>query len=240
MRIRNYGKVEDGLDVPDLVELQIGRYQQFLQADAAPDQRQPVGIEGVFREAFPIVSRDGAVSLDYVSYDLSRPKHSPDECRKLKLTYGFPLRVRFRLNKEQPVEEEIHIGNVPAMIGSGEFIINGAERVIVTQLHRSPGVDFIEEAVGPTQKVYTCRIIPERGSWIELQVSKKDILETRIDQGGKLPATLLLRAMSPDLSTNEDILKHFYGCEPLSVAQGEPIEHIAGRRVVADIVDQNS
>ncbi len=240
MRIRNYGKVEDAAAIPDLAALQKRRYERFLQADTPPEEREPVGMEAVFREAFPIRSRNGELSLDYVSYQLDRPRYSPDECRKLKLTYGYPLRVLFRLTKDSPVEQEVYLGEAPAMVGSGEFIINGAERVVVAQLHRSPGVDFIEIGSSPTHKQHSCRIIPERGSWIELEVSPKDVLDARIDQGGKIPATLLLRAMSPDLSTNEDLIKRFYECEQLSVDAGQPLERIAGRRVVADIVDQAS
>ena len=239
MRVRNYGKVEDGLGVPDLAALQATRYEQFLQADVPSDQRANEGIEAIFRESFPVTSRDGALSLDYVCYELGRPRHTPDECRKLRLTYGRPIRVVFRLSKEQPVEEGVYLGDIPVMVGSGEFIINGADRVVVCQLHRSPGVDFIEEITGPNRKAHTCRLIPERGSWIEFAVSKTDSLEARIDQGGKISATTLLRATSPDLSTNEDLIKVFYGSESLSVTAEQSPEVVAGRRVVADIVDQS-
>ena len=240
MRIRNYGKVQDALAVPELAALQAKRYEAFLQADVPSAELEPQGLEATFREAFPITSRDGSLSLDYVSYGLGRPRHTPSECRKLRLSYGRPLRVTFRLNKEQPVEEDLYLGDVPVMVGSGEFVINGADRVVVCQLHRSPGVDFIEERGASNRKSYVCRLIPDRGSWIELSTSKADSLDARIDQGGKVPATMLLRATSPDLSTSEDIIRQFYESEALSVGSGQSLDQVAGRKIVADIVDQTT
>ena len=240
MRIRNYGKVQDALLVPDLAALQTSRYDSFLQADVPSGERKHEGLEAIFREAFPITSRDGSLSLDYVSYGLGRPRHTPSECRKLRLTYGRPFRVTFRLSKEQPVEEDLYLGDVPMMVGSGEFVISGADRVVVCQLHRSPGVDFIEEKGASNRKTHICRLIPERGSWIELATSKVDSLDARVDQGGKVPATMLLRAMSPDLSTNEDLIKQFYASESLTVGRTQTLGRVTGRRIVADIVDQGT
>ena len=136
---------------------------------------------------------------DYIKYELGKPRYGPDECRQLRLTYGRPFRVWLRLNKEQPVEEEVYLGDMPIMIGGGEFIINGAERVVVSQLHRSPGVDFVVETEAGDRKLHCCRIIPERGSWIEINVTKKDTLGVRIDQSGKFSAMTLLRGHGPDL-----------------------------------------
>ncbi len=110
-------------------------------------------------------------------YELGKPRYEPDECRQLRLTYGRPFRVWLRLTKEQPIEEEVYLGDMPIMLGGGEFIINGAERVVVSQLHRSPGVDFVSEIEAGDRRTLSCRIIPERGSWIELNTSKKDTLE---------------------------------------------------------------
>ncbi len=127
------------------------------------------------------------------------------------LTYGRPFRVWLRLNKDQPIEEEVYLGDLPIMLGGGEFIINGAERVVVSQLHRSPGVDFVMEQDGTSdRKLPSCRIIPERGSWIEINVTKKEMLSVRIDQSGKFSAMTLLRAMSPDYSTDSEIIRAFY------------------------------
>jgi DNA-directed RNA polymerase beta subunit len=134
------------------------------------------------------------MALEYVGYELGRPRYTPDECRRLRLTYGAPFKVRVRLEKDDGIEEEVYLGEIPLMLGGGEFIINGAERVIVTQLHRSPGVDFSVDIQAGERKLHSCWIIPERGSWIELNVNKKDALQVRIDQSGKFPCTSLLRA----------------------------------------------
>ncbi len=123
------------------------------------------------------------ISLEYIKYELGKPRYDPDECRQLRLTYGRPFRVWLRLRKAEgePVEEEVYLGDMPIMIGGGEFIINGAERVVVRQLHRSPGVDFVVEREAD-KDLHSCRIIPERGCWIEINVTKKDTLGVRIDQ----------------------------------------------------------
>ena len=153
----------------------------------------------MLREIFPIESYDKTLKLEYLRYELGKPRYEPDECRQLRLTYGRPFRVWLRLNKEQPIEEEVYLGDMPIMLGGGEFIINGAERVVVSQLHRSPGVDFVVEMEAGERRLHSCRIIPERGSWIELNITKKDTLSVRIDQSGKFSAMTLLRAMDPEV-----------------------------------------
>ena len=145
--------------------------------------------------------------LEYVRYELGKPRYEPDECRQLRLTYGRPFRVWLRLNKEQPIEEEVYLGDMPIMLGGGEFIINGAERVVVSQLHRSPGVDFVSEMEAGERRLHSCRIIPERGSWIEINVTKKDSLTVRIDQSGKFSVMTLLRAMDPKYGQDADMLR---------------------------------
>ena len=209
-QIRNFGRFGDAVDVPPLTDVQTRSYDRFLQLDVAPDKRTPSGLEGVLREIFPIESYDKTLSLQYIKYELGKPRYGPDECRQLRLTYGRPFRVWLRLNKEQPVEEEVYLGDMPIMIGGGEFIINGAERVVVSQLHRSPGVDYVVETEASERRLHSCRIIPERGSWIEINVTKKDTLGVRIDQSGKFSAMTLLRAMDPAFSTNGTILGAFY------------------------------
>src|SRR5258708_4863213 len=152
------------------------------------------------------------------------------------VTYGRPFRVWLRLNKEQPVEEEVYLGDMPIMIGGGEFIINGAERVVVSQLHRSPGVDYVVETEAADRKLHSCRIIPERGSWIEINVTKKDTLGVRIDQSGKFSAMTLLRAMDPAYSSDSDILQAFYPTEtfPVTPATRDQLE---GALAVGDVID---
>src|SRR6476661_10169341 len=207
---RNFGRYGDAVEVPNLTDVQTRSYDRFLQLDIAPDKRTATGLEGVLREIFPIESYDKTLSLQYIKYELGKPRYGPDECRQLRVTYGRPFRVWLRLNKEQPVEEEVYLGDMPIMIGGGEFIINGAERVVVSQLHRSPGVDYVVETETGERKLHSCRIIPERGSLIEINVTKKDTLGVRIDQSGKFSAMTLLRAMDKTYSSDEDILKAFY------------------------------
>src|SRR5262245_63583955 len=173
--IRRFGSQLDQVPIPDLTEIQTRSYAAFLQLETATDKRADQGIESVLREIFPIESYDKTLRLEYLRYELGKPRYEPDECRQLRLTYGRPFKVWLRLTKEQPVEEEVYLGDMPIMLGGGEFIINGAERVVVSQLHRSPGVDFISEKEGE-RDLHSCRVIPERGSWIELNVTKKDAL----------------------------------------------------------------
>ena len=134
---RQFGTKRDPYAIPDLTEIQTKSYARFLQYETPPDKRKDEGLEGVLREIFPIESYDKKLSLGYLRYELGKPRYEPDECRQLRLTYGRPFRIWLRLNKEQPIEEEVYLGDLPIMLGGGEFIINGAERVVVSQLHRS-------------------------------------------------------------------------------------------------------
>lgn len=238
-QIRHFGRRGDAIEVPDLTEVQTESYNRFLQYDKAPEKRACVGLEAVLQEVFPIESYDKSIRLEYLKYELGKPRYDADECRKLRLTYGRPFRVWLRLVKEQPVEEEVYLGDMPIMIGGGEFIINGAERVVVSQLHRSPGVDFTMELEGADRKLHSCRIIPERGSWIEINVSKRDTFSIRIDQSGKFSAMTLLRAMDPDLSTDADILTAFHEVQSIKV-NAENAPALEGRRVVGDVIDAHS
>ncbi len=146
--VRHFGSRRHPYGIPDLTEIQTRSYSAFLQYEAAPQERQDRGLEGVMREIFPIESYDKSLRLEYVRYELGKPRYEPDECRQLRLTYGRPMKVILRLTKEQPIEEEVYLGDLPIMLGGGEFIIDGAERVVVSQLHRSPGVDFVAELEG--------------------------------------------------------------------------------------------
>src|SRR5579862_3014648 len=246
-QIRNFGRFGDTAEVPPLTEIQTRSYDRFLQLEAVPEKRTATGLEGVLREIFPIESYDKTLSLDFIKYELGKPRYGPDECRQLRLTYGRPFRVWLRLNKEQPVEEEVYLGDMPIMIGGGEFIINGAERVVVSQLHRSPGVDFVVETEAGDRKFHSCRIIPERGSWIEINATKKDTLGVRIDQSGKFSALTLLRAMDPAYSTTADILKEFlpieklkFGKDPTAIRArlvGDPETGIMPMVAAQDVID---
>jgi DNA-directed RNA polymerase subunit beta len=234
--VRHFGSRRASHSIPDLTEIQTRFYDAFLQYDVPSNKRKDHGIEGVLREIFPIESYDKTVKIEYLRYELGKPRYDPDECRQLRLTYGRPLRVLLRLTREQPIEEEVYLGDIPIMLGGGEFIINGAERVVVSQLHRSPGIDFVADTESSDRKTYNCRIIPERGSWIELNVSKKDTLQVRIDQSGKFSALTLLRAMDPKFSRDSEILKLFYKTTVEKVAGGRSVPKLEGRIAVDDIV----
>jgi len=210
---RNFGKMQDAVEIPDLVAVQRDSYAKFLQKDVAPTKRTDTGLEALFREIFPIESYDKKMTLEYICYELEKPHYTPLECRQLRLTYAYPLKIHCRLRSESGsdlAEQAIYLGEMPVMIGGGEFIVNGAVRVIVSQLHRSPGVDFLIESKEGDRVLHGGRIIPERGSWIEIGVTQKDILVVKIDQSSKIPATVFLRAISPDYTSSEAILKLFY------------------------------
>jgi DNA-directed RNA polymerase subunit beta len=235
---RNFGRIHDDFPVPDLTQIQTRSYERFLQADDPVDSRLDSGLEGVFREIFPIESYDKTLRLEFLRYDLGKPRYDPDECRQLRLTYGRPLHVWLRLNKgETTLEESVYLGDMPIMIGGGEFIINGAERVVVSQLHRSPGVDFVVEVESSDKKLHACRVIPERGSWIELAVTKKDTLGVRIDQSGKFSSMTLLRAMSPAFSSDDGILEAFYEAEDVDSSDPKCAAALENKVACGDVVD---
>lgn len=235
--VRKFGSGLDTLEIPPLTELQTKSYSLFLQEDAPADKRKSMGLEGVFQEIFPVESYDKSVSLEYLRYELGKPRYTPDECRQLRLTYGTPMKVWLRLNREQPIEEEVYLGDIPVMLGGGEFIINGAERVVVSQLHRSPGCDFVEEIETTTdRKLPSCRVIPERGSWIEFNITKKDSFSVRIDQSGKFSVMTLLRAMAPELSSDSELLRIFYDTKVEKVVDGRSVSKLEDKVAVDDVV----
>ncbi|HQU42980.1 MAG TPA: DNA-directed RNA polymerase subunit beta, partial [Pirellulales bacterium] len=235
-KVIRFGSERKHQSIPDLTEIQTRSYDAFLQLDTPSDKRKDQGIEGVLREIYPIESYDKTLQLQYLRYDLGKPRYTPDECRQLRLTYGRPFKVWLRLTKEQPIDEEVYLGDMPIMLGGGEFIINGAERVVVSQLHRSPGVDFVSEMEGMERRLHSCRIIPERGSWIELNVSKKEVLTVRIDQSGKFSALTLLRAMDAKYSQNSDLIRCFFETTVEKVVDGRSVGKIEGKLAVTDVV----
>jgi DNA-directed RNA polymerase subunit beta len=198
-KVRNFAKRGDAIAVPDLTKVQTEAYERFLQLGKGPEERDPnLGLEALLREIYPIKSYDETMSLEYLNYVLEEPRYTADECRELRLTYGRPFRVTVLLKREgkpDMPQEDIYLGEFPIMLGGGEFIVNGAERVIVSQLHRSPGVDFEIMSSEGDRPLHKARIIPERGSWIELEVTKKDVLAMKIDQSTKMAATTILRCL---------------------------------------------
>src|SRR4030042_6187907 len=173
---RSFGQVRDAVAIPDLVAIQRSSYDRFLQRDVAPTKRKPVGLEAIFQETFPIESYDKKMLLEYLYYELEKPHYTPMQCRQLRLTYGYPLKIWCRLRTkegEDLAEQAMYLGEMPVMIGGGEVIVNGAVRVIVSQLHRSPGVDFLIESKEGDRVLHGGRTLPERGSWIEIGVTQK-------------------------------------------------------------------
>ncbi len=234
-KIRLFEKKGDALPVPDLTQVQVDGYARFLQIGKNPEERNPqLGLESLLREVFPIKSYDETMSLEYLTYSLEAPRYTADECRELRLTYGYPFKIGVRLKREgrdEVLEEEIFLGEFPIMMGGGEFIVNGAERVIVSQLHRSPGVDFSILSSEADRPLHSARIIPERGSWIELEVTKKDVLAMRIDQSTKLTATTFLRCLDESVSTTEALLSLFYEVTDVKAEAVRP-EHWAAETII--------
>ena len=232
--IRNFGKIEDAIEVPDLIEVQLDSYNRFIQFDAQLNKRKNQGLEALYREIFPIVSYDKTMELEYLGYELESPRYTLEQCRELRLTYGYPLKVHCRLKRQDAddiAEQAIYLGEMPVMIGGGEFIINGAERVIVNQLHRSPGVDFGIDSKDGDRVLHGARIIPERGSWIEISVTKKDVMVIRIDQSSKIPATTFLRAMDEKYGKTEDLIRLFYKTKKVKVKKLDPVMWSVGQIV---------
>ncbi len=234
-KVRNFAKRGDAIDVPNLNQVQHDAYERFLQFTKGPETRDvQMGLESLLKEVFPIKSYDETMSLEYLHYVLEEPRYTPDECRELRLTYGRPFRIAVRLKRENHPdlpEEDIYLGEFPIMMGGGEFIVNGAERVIVSQLHRSPGVDFSIVSSEADRPLHSTRIIPERGSWIELEVTKKDVLAMRIDQSTKLAATTFLRCLDESISTTDALISLFYVVSDIK-AENVRADHWAAATII--------
>ncbi len=217
---KDFGKLPEVMDVPYLLAIQLDSYRKFTQADSPVDDRDDIGLHAAFKSVFPISSYSGNAALEYVSFSLGKPVFDVSECTLRGTTYAAPLRVRVRLiiyDKESSSkaikdikEQEVYMGEIPLMTENGTFVINGTERVIVSQLHRSPGV-FFEHDKGKTHSsgklLYSARVIPYRGSWLDFEFDPKDLVYVRIDRRRKLPATILLRALA---YSNEEMLEVFF------------------------------
>src|SRR5580693_9311623 len=236
----NFGKIKEIVIPPNMIELQTNSYTEFLQADTTPKRRDKhFGLEAVFREVFPIDSYDGKCSLDFDSYEIGEPKVDWLECLREGLTYGAPLYVTFLLKEDKhSKEEKVFMGELPLMTPQGTFVINGAERVIVSQLHRSPGLAF-EATQHPNGKLlHSFRIIPDRGSWYEAQFDTSDLLYVYLDRKKrrrKFLTTTFFRALG--YGTDEDILKLFYEIEDLNVKDAEKLEDLQNKVLIEDATD---
>ncbi|HMP72775.1 MAG TPA: DNA-directed RNA polymerase subunit beta [Kiritimatiellia bacterium] len=241
----NFGKLTDILAPPDLIEMQNNSYRDFLQLDVAPTKRKPVGLQAVLKEVFPIESYDGKVILDFVKYEIKETKMGPLECIREGQSYTASLYVTFRLKDGDEVrEEDVYMGEVPLMTEQGSFIVNGAERVIVSQLHRSPGICFEQSVHANGSLLYSFRIIPDRGSWLEVQFDTSDNLNIYLDRTRrrrKFLASTFLRALGYD--TDDDLMGLFYGLQDLSLkglnASDEELAKYVLREDVIDIASQS-
>jgi DNA-directed RNA polymerase subunit beta len=205
-KFRSFAKAKDNFELPSLLDIQVKAYEDFLQRDAAADKRTDTGLEEVFREVFPLESYDGQIKLEYISYYLGKEKYSSFECQRRSMTYSAPLKVKLRLITPVDIkEQEVYFGDFPLMTETGTFIINGDERVVVSQIQRPPGVSF-EEEVHPTGKsIYYGRIIPARGAWFEIKYDLNDVMLAYVDRRRNFPASQILRIMG--LTTAEDMQK---------------------------------
>ena len=253
---KHFEEIKRIIDIPNLIDIQKNSYQRFLQSDLPASARQNIGLEAVFRSVFPIRDFSETCSLEYVEYSLGTPKYDVEECHQRGMTFAAPMKVRVRLvswdvDKDSGVqsirdikEQEVYFGEIPLMTENGTFIINGTERVIVSQLHRSPGV-FFDHDKGKTHSsgkiLYSARVIPYRGSWLDFDFDHKDILYVRIDRRRKLPATVLLKALG---YTAEELLDYYYDTEEI-IVDGDvykkkvDLDLLTGQRATLDVVDEN-
>jgi len=233
---------EEIIDLPNLIEVQIKSYDQFLQMDKFPEERESIGLQEVFNETFPIKSYDEKTTLEFLSYNLGVPKYAPEECIRRGITYNVTLKVRFRLTDETGIkEEEVYMGTIPVMTEKGTFIINGAERVVVSQLHRSPGINFEQERHPKGNVIYSMRMIPYRGSWLEAAFDTNDLIHVYIDRKKrrrKILATSFIRALG--YSTDSDIIEEFFKTSKHLVKSEKDFTKLVGKILAENVIDAQS
>jgi DNA-directed RNA polymerase subunit beta len=258
VRIRKtFSKNKQLIEIPNLIELQKSSYEAFLQKDMDPDRRGIAGLNGVFKSVFPVSDFNNTASLEFVSYTLEPAKYDVEECRQRGMTYAAPIKVTLRLivfdvdeesgsrSIRDVKEQEVYLGEIPLMTSSGSFIINGTERVVVSQLHRSPGVFFDHDGGKNNvsgKLIYSARVIPYRGSWLDVEFDQKDLIHVRIDRRRKFPVTILLKALGYN---TEQLLEFFYDLDEVTVKGGKlfrklEIERMSGQRALVDILDPKS
>ncbi len=252
----NFGKVKPLLEVPYLLEFQRRSYENFLQRSVAPEDRKDQGLQAAFKSVFPISDYNETATIEFLSYSIGEPKFTPRECIEKGITYGAPLKINVRLDLydidedgrkllKESREQEVYMGELPLMTDTGTFIINGTERVIVSQLHRSPGVFFSPDKTkthASGRPLYTARVIPARGSWLDFEFDTKDLLYVRIDRRKKIPATIVLKALGYN---KEDLLRIFYPTEIIKIKGKKeftrPVSPIlAGSRSMVEVTDPST
>ena len=235
----HFGKLKEAILPPNLIELQIDSYDEFFQQGVEPSKRKEVGLQAVFKEFFPIFGYEEKASLDFVSYDLGEPKMGFLESQREGQSFSAPLYVTFRYKDEMSTKEEkVYMGEIPLMTPQGTFVINGAERVVVSQLHRSPGICFETDVHLNGKLLHSFRIIPDRGSWLEVQFDTSDLLYVYLDRRKrrrKFLATTFLRALG--YGSDAEIISLFYDIEKLKLSEKLDDEEIASKVLIADILD---
>ena len=240
-----FGKIPEIIEAPDLLNIQLESWQSFLQADIAPARRKNRGLQAVFKMNFPVTDARENFLLEFVEYYVEKPKYTVAECVERGLTYAVPVKAKLRLSQKaedgksyiNTIEQDVYLGNLPTMTGKGTYIINGAERVVVSQLHRSPGV-FFSESIHPNgTPIYSARIIPFRGSWVEFTTDINNVMYAYIDRKKKFPVTTLLRALG--YSSDDEILQLFNLVEEVDVAKVD-LKTFEGRIICSDVVDRKT
>jgi DNA-directed RNA polymerase subunit beta len=235
-KVVNFGKIMTGLELPNLIEIQLKSYDWFLQPGAV--KKKPQGLQAVFEEIFPIESPHEDVVLEYLDYEIGEPKYSELESKERDVTYAAPLKATIRLIRKDSMEvreQSVYMGDIPLMTPRGTFIINGAERVVVNQLHRSPGIFFFYEEA---ERIYNYRVIPDRGSWLEFEMDPKGYIIARIDRKKKFPVTLLIKALGYE--TDEEVVKLFYNTKVIKLKGDEEFAILNGKRVARDVVSKQT
>jgi DNA-directed RNA polymerase subunit beta len=238
----SFRKIKEIIDLPNLIEIQIKSFNQLLQADKLPHERENVGLEEVFKEIFPIKSYDEKTILEYLSYNLGVPKYSPEECVRRGITYNVTLKVNFKLTDETGIkEEEVYMGTLPIMTENGTFVINGAERVIVSQLHRSPGIAFEKAMHSKGTMLYSFRIIPYRGSWLEASFDTNDLIYIFVDRKKrrrKVLATSFIRTLG--YSSDADIIEEFFSTRRVKIKSDKDFVKLVGKILAEDVIDEET
>jgi DNA-directed RNA polymerase subunit beta len=241
----SFGKIPEIIEAPDLLNIQLESWESFLQYDTGPSRRKNKGLQSVFKMNFPIADARENFLLEFLEYYVEKPKYSVPECEERGLTYAVPIKAKLRLSQKaedgksyvNTIEQDVYLGNLPTMTHRGTFIINGAERVVVSQLHRSPGVFFSESTHPNGTPIYSARIIPFRGSWVEFTTDINNIMYAYIDRKKKFPVTTLLRALG--YSSDDEILQLFNLVEEIDVNKTE-IKDYEGRVICSDVVDKKT
>ncbi|MBM4321861.1 MAG: DNA-directed RNA polymerase subunit beta, partial [Deltaproteobacteria bacterium] len=256
-RIRkSFGKISSSVDIPDLISIQKASYERFLQKDVSADEREDLGLQAVFKSVFPIRDFNETASLEFVSYHLDRPKYDVEECHARGMTFAAPVKVVIRLvlwdqedgesggrTLRDVKEQEVYFGEIPLMTDNGTFIVNGTERVVVSQLHRSPGVFYSHDrgrSHASGKLLYSCRVIPYRGSWLDFEFDAKDNIYVRIDRRRKMLATVLLRALD---YTPAELLRYYYDIQVIhfledgSYSAEIPLRLLQGQRANREVTD---